>query len=301
MAIPKTDDGYDGNRTRSAYMRLQELGAPDAYLEVVDYLTGGIYEEVNRYVIAAESGKGRPAVCGPNSVAPSFQKRLKGYARMNEYSDTAAGKRAAEAKADQYRNQSQGDVQIRVFRLKCRDLGETRWTVWVKAGVSGAQSRTARQARQGKFAEESFGTGSSRSARGDWEQYRGVAKKTAECPKCGAQPGSPCVKDLTFYPEGGDFSELSGEDKKRLRTNPHKERVEAYLKTQVSEEEVVSDKTPSQRLRRLEFLATEAQLEMSENDAGGAPTDTEGAVEWWESIITPDQRVKYEAFLRGEN
>ena len=188
-----------------------------------------------------------------------------------------------------------------MFRLKCRDTGETRWTVWVRPARGIAASRTARQARQGKFATETFGVGSTRSSRGDWEQYRGVAKKTTECPKCAAQPDSPCVKDLTFYPEGGNFSELSGEDKKRLRTNPHKERVEAYLKTQVSEEEIVSDKTPSQRLRRLEFLATEAQMEMSENDAGGAPTDTEGAVEWWESVITPDQRVRYEAFLRGED
>jgi len=290
-----------------AQERLRTLGAPEDFIRVASYIgTFGEFGEdqvqyLNAQALATEQGKQRPGDCTVEYVAPSFGKRLSGYARMNSYSDTAAGKRAAEQKADKYRQGGEGELEVRVFRLKCRDTDETRWTVWVRPARGVAASRTARQARQGKFGEATFGVGSTRSMRGGWEQYRGVAKKTTECPKCSAPPDSPCVKDLTFYPEGGDFSGLSGEDKKRLRTNPHKERVEAYLKTLETDEPVQSDKTPSQRLRRLEFLATEAQLEMSENDAGGAPTDTEGAVEWWESIITPDQRVKYEAFLRGED
>ena len=76
--------------------------------------------------------------CQKDNVAPSLvseekgRERLYKFIRVRAYSDNDKGKDAATRFADKTREEFEGELNVKVRRVYCRDLGEYRWTVWVK-------------------------------------------------------------------------------------------------------------------------------------------------------------------------
>ena len=73
--------------------------------------------------------------CQKDNVARSVVKSgapLSGMTRINAYPDTPKGKNAAHKKANQLRDQFDGELQVNARRVYCQDLGDYYWTVWAK-------------------------------------------------------------------------------------------------------------------------------------------------------------------------
>ena len=164
--------------------------------------------------------------CQKDNVAPSIVKPgapLADMTRINAYPDTPKGKDSAHNKANELRDQFDGDLQVNARRVYCKDLGDYYWTVWAKEENiirSGERALAPRFKGEGEYNDAM------------WKQVRGKAKKTIDCPKCHAPATVPCVSDLELYKEGitkEEVEEIPKDLRKAKRTNPHKERAEAYM------------------------------------------------------------------------
>ncbi len=123
------------------------------------------------------------------------------------FADTPAGKKEAQRKGEEYKNE--GEYFVRVRRVYCKDTNPAgyRYTVWLKTRDKREQEtgRAREPARAGShYGGAQYGGGGS-----GWFRYRNDAK-SVECPKCDAPAGANCVTEI--YPEG-------------KRTNTHKARV----------------------------------------------------------------------------
>lgn len=185
--------------------------------------------------------------CQKDNVSPSLvskekgKSRLYGFIRVRAYPDTDKGKESAERFADKTRYDFEGELFVRVRRVYCRDLEEHRWTVWVKQVKEGDKDaprkarRTKKIRKEGKLITKSTYGGGFQYGR-DWGEFRGIAKKTVECPKCKAPVDEACVKDMDFYPRGDSLSNYDAKERRKIRTNPHKERVLKYLEENPSKD-----------------------------------------------------------------
>ena len=189
--------------------------------------------QVNIYRLRAVPGskwnKGvEPEVgaCQKDNVAKSIVKSgapLSGMTRINAFPDTPKGKDKAHERANKLRDQFDGELQVNARRVYCQDLGDYYWTVWAKdfdITRSGEPALAPRFKGEGEYNVQT------------WKQVRGKSKNGVECPKCSAPKTIACVSDLELYKEGitkAEVEEISKETRKAKRTNPHKERAEAYM------------------------------------------------------------------------
>jgi len=188
--------------------------------------------QVNIYKMRATSpeswqqGGVETGECQKDSVAPSIVKKgapLDGMTRINAYPDTPKGKNAAHKKANALRDQFDGDLQVNARRVYCKDLGDYHWTVWAKEEDitrSGGSALAPRFKGEGEYNEST------------WKQVRGKSKNGVECPKCSAPKTVACVSDLNLYKPDitlEEVDEIPKEVRRENRTNPHKERAEAYM------------------------------------------------------------------------
>lgn len=217
--------------------------------------------------------------CQKDNVAPSLvseekgRERLYKFIRVRAYSDDDKGKDAAERFADKTREEFEGELNVKVRRVYCRDLGEYRWTVWVKQVeldedrnvkkyAPRRARRTVKKRQDGKLKTQIIDAGGFQFGR-EWGQFRGVAKRTVSCPKCQAPVDEPCVKDMEFYARGDNLENYTATQRRKIRTNPHKERVIKYLEENQTKDEV------EQKYRKA-TLYTDLQQKrmMGENEDG---------------------------------
>lgn len=140
-------------------------------------------------------------------ISPAVADVLKGFERIHMFADTPAGKREAQRKGEEYKNE--GEYFVRVRRVYCKDTNPAgyRHTVWLK-------TRDKREQETGKLREPAragshYGASSVGGGGSGWFRYRNDAK-VVKCPKCDAPEGASCVTKI--YPDG-------------KRTNTHKARV----------------------------------------------------------------------------
>jgi hypothetical protein len=197
------------------------------------------------------------ADCQEDQLSPSFRKALGGYIRISFYADTPAGKRRAQQKKKQLAREYEGELNIRVYRVYCKDSRQWGWSVWVrqvafmekKYATFSTDEEGNRVVRVETYDDtfkaprggDEFGShGNVRS----WTAYRSAAKKKVSCPKCDAPKDFPCVNDRGIeegiYEEDGKPMTAEQAEKYKAgrglvkevrvrRTNPHRERVDKYL------------------------------------------------------------------------
>lgn len=206
-------------------------------------------------------GKGKQKIggadCQEDQLSPSFRKALGGYIRVSFYADTPAGKRRAQQKKKELAREYEGELNIRVYRVYCKDSRQWGWSVWVRQAAWMEKKYTTfstdeegnRVARVETYdsifkaprSGDEFGAhGNVRS----WTAYRSVAKKKVSCPKCDAPIDYPCVNERGveegIYEEDGKPMTAEQAEKYKAgrglvkevrarRTNPHRERVDKYL------------------------------------------------------------------------
>jgi hypothetical protein len=283
-------------------------------------------------------GKGKQRIggadCQEDQLSPSVQKALKGYIRVAFYADSPKGKSRAKARGKQLSDEYEGELFVRVRRVYCKDSRQWGWSVWVKRtgmreetysvfGMKDGVRTVSQQTRMvsvmapRKEAAGGFGSSTVRS----WTVYRSAAKKKVSCPKCDAPKDFPCVNDRGIeegiYEENGKPMTAKQAQKYKAgrglvkevrvrRTNPHRERVDKYLKEKeglvenpltAGEGDFIKDEerrppTNSEREQWMLRNYNEKQLERYEDlEDEGTPS-----VGDMERLLNKKQRVKYDAW-----
>lgn len=273
------------------------------------------------------------ADCQEDQLSPSVRKALKGYVRVSFYADTPKGKSRATARGNKLRDEYEGELFVRVRRVYCKDSRQWGWSVWVKR--TGVAERTQnviytdtegkRQVRKETRLESvmaprrekagGFGTGTVRS----WTAYRSQAKKKVSCPKCDAPKDYPCINDRgiergIYQVDGKPMTAKQAErykagrglvkEVRAVRTNPHRERVDKYLKEKeglvenpltAQEGDFIKDeerRPPTDRERESWMLRNynEKQIERFEDlEDEGPPTIAD-----MEGLLNKKQKAKYD-------
>lgn len=257
--------------------------------------------------------------------------RLKGYVRAAAFPDTPKGKKAATKYADKLGTDFEGSLYIEVRRSFCRDSRQNIWGVWVKPtpeytikgsktverpdGTKMVLTAPHKNKRGGRS------TGDSR----EWTEYRGKAKKAVRCPKCEAPKDFPCINDKGIeagvYMENGKpiapkkadetmrTSRGFVEEIRSVRTNAHRERVDAYFakKGQIIDgvsggvEEKVELQRPTvrQQVRWIMQNLNEGQMDRYEavEDEGGWPTLEDELNFLLSDIINKKQKAKFDKYV----
>jgi len=257
--------------------------------------------------------------------------RLKGYVRAAAFPDTPKGKKAATKYADKLGTDFEGSLYINVRKGFCRDSRQNIWGVWVKPTpeytVTGSKSIETPDGQKmvltapHKNKRGGRTTGDSRQ----WTEYRGKAKKSVRCPKCEAPKDFPCVNDKGIeegiYVKDGkpiptktaDETMRTGrgfvEEIRSVRTNAHRERVDAYFEKKGETVEGVSGEVkkkqelvrPSvrQQVRWIMQRMNEGQMDRYEivEDEGGWPTMEDELNFLLSDIINKKQKVKFDQYV----
>jgi hypothetical protein len=257
--------------------------------------------------------------------------RLKGYVRAAAFPDTPKGKKAATKYADKLGTDFEGSLYINVRKGFCRDSRQNIWGVWVKPTpeytVKGSKSVESPDGQKvmltapHKNKRGGRTTGDSRQ----WTEYRGKAKKSVRCPKCEAPKDFPCINDRGI--EAGVYmkdnkpipTETANEtmrtsrgfieEIRSVRTNAHRERVDAYFDKKGETIEGVSGKVekkqelvrPSvrQQVRWIMQRMNEGQMDRYEvvEDEGGWPTMEDELNFLLSDIINKKQKVKFDKYV----
>lgn len=199
------------------------------------------------------------ADCQEDSLSDSVRTRLRGYVRVGFYADNPKGKSTAKQRGKKLSDEYEGELFVQVRRVYCKDSRQWGWSVWVKRTgtreetysvptIDAEGNRVMREEKRltsvlapRKEKAGGFGSGTVRS----WTAYRPASKKKVSCPKCDAPKDYPCVNDRGI--EEGiyeiDGKPMTAKQASRYkagrglvkevrvrRTNPHRERVNKYLK-----------------------------------------------------------------------
>tara|TARA_R100001163_G_scaffold56556_1_gene44295 strand:+ start:5721 stop:6800 length:1080 start_codon:yes stop_codon:yes gene_type:complete len=257
--------------------------------------------------------------------------RLKGYVRAAAFPDTPKGKKAATNYADKLGTDFEGSLYINVRRGYCRDSRQNIWGVWVKPTpeytVTGSRSEEKPDGEKmiltapHKNKRGGRTTGDSRA----WTEYRGKAKKAVRCPKCEAPKDFPCVNDKgiaegVYMKDGKPIPTETANETLRtsrgfvdeirsVRTNAHRERVDAYFAKKGKTIEGVSGKvekkremiepTSRQKVRWIMQRLNEGQMDRYEvvEDEGGWKTYDAELDFLLSDIINKKQRVKFDQYV----
>jgi len=219
--------------------------------------------------------------------------RLRGYVRAVAFPDTKKGKRDANKYADRLGTEYEGSLLIQVRRGFCRDSRQNIWGVWVKPSPIYTPKGSDDNTQFVKSAPHKNARGGRvMAAQGArmWSEYRGASKKAVRCPKCEAPKDFPCVNDKGI--ESGVYMKDDKpiptktadetmrtsrgyiEEIRSVRTNAHRERVDAYLATQ-GKEMTSRDFSPQDKVELM------------------PPTDRQ-KVRWWMQKMNESQIDKYE-------
>lgn len=197
------------------------------------------------------------ADCQTDDLNDTAASRLNGYIRTNFYSDDAGGKTRAKKRKAQLAQEYEGELNIQVRRVYCKDSRQWGWSVWVRPTGTRIEKFDYYADEDGKMVKKrgereaviqaprsvetgGFGSSTVRS----WTAYRPTSKKKVSCPKCFAPKGYPCVNDKgieqEIYIENGKPMTANQASKykegrglsitvRSVRTNPHRQRVDKYL------------------------------------------------------------------------
>ena len=213
----------------------------------------------------------KPGDCTIEYVAPTHQRRLKGFVRMNAFQDTPRGRAQAHSRADKYRQAFEGlggEFGVQVRRVYCKDIEEQKWTVWVgydpNRGALGEDGRIIRRQAQVRV------RGRKDARTGPQRSFQVV---NVSCPTCGAQAGGPCV-----YTRGANVGEPT--------PTIHKARRES----QQGKKKKTRPPTETERGLWWDRNTDEAHLERVE-DTGSL------SLESFIATATPEKRAEYEAWV----
>lgn len=209
-----------------------------------------------------QKGTGKQTIagsdCQTDSLNDTAATRLNGFVRTNFYKDSPSGKSSANTEADQIRIEYEGEVNVQVRRVYCKDKKKWGWSIWVKPTGTAIRKRDywadedGKMTRKTRMVEEQIiaprkakAGGFSEASSRDWGKWRGAAKKNVKCDKCFAPKNYPCVNDtgiekgIYINDKGKPMSPAQASELKegrgmnaevrRLRTNAHRVRVETYL------------------------------------------------------------------------
>ena len=216
----------------------------------------------------------KPGECTAEYVAPTHQRRLKGFVRMNAYEDTPRGKSRAHSRANKYRESFAdlgGEFGIQVRRVYCKDIGAQKWTVWVgydpNRGALGEDGRIIRRQAQVRVRGR-------KDKRTKKDKTGAFETAPVSCPTCGAEAGKPCT-----FTRGANV----GDPTPKI----HKAREESLAAMAKKE---TRPPTEDERSRWWERNADERHLERVE-DTGSL------SVESFVATATPAKRAEYEAWV----